>query len=363
MKRIITVTAVILSMFLGTMFVEAGTTDFVKVIALQDVTIGITSDGEVKAVGNEAKKIVKQLSGKGPFTNIYGDSVIGLTDEGKVASVYALWGDDKFNESGPYTCVADGIFYVAGLKEDGTVVAVSDYMNEKELKFPWENIVALSELQVSTYRRTCGLKKDGTIVIAGRQDKEYQFADAPENFKDIKKIAAGYDLLAGLKNDGTVTAYDFMFNKAKELPWTDIVDIAASNGNVYGLKEDGTVLGFYFLEDKEIDMSEWTDIVSISASDTHIVALRKDGKVLAKGNNDNGQCDVNSWDLTPLKGDANDDNLVTADDALEVLKVAAKLNNYGNEFTPGKWSPENVGSEIVTAEDALEILKIAAKIK
>lgn len=371
MKKIIAIIILCLSVIIGSMPVFAETNNYEKVFAIPYCTIAITRDGEVKAVGYDAEKIENKFAGTTPIVDIFSNSILGVTSEGKVFSVYFVWDDEALNEYGPYKSLSDGKYYAVGLKEDGKVIAISNYMNDKKYIFPWDDIVDLTDLQVSNHAMVCALKKDGTIVIAREQNKSYVFDDGPAVFKDICKIDAGYDVLAGLKSDGTVIAYNYMFNTEKILDWKDIVDIAVSADAVYALKVDGTVCCYDINMDREINMSAisgWNSIISISASDTHIVALREDGKVLAKGNNEKGQCDVNGWDLSPLKGDANDDNVVNAEDALAVLKVAAKIEVYGKEFVPGKWSPENAkvtnnGVDNITANDALEILKIAANIR
>ena len=41
----------------------------------------------------------------------------------------------------------------------------------------------------------------------------------------------------------------------------------------------------------------WRNIVAVSAGVTHTVGLKKGGALVVVGNDDSGQCDVESWDL------------------------------------------------------------------
>lgn len=62
-----------------------------------------------------------------------------------------------------------------------------------------------------------------------------------------------------------------------------------------------------------------------------------------------------------LLGDINNDDVITASDALSVLKVVAKIEEMGNSFSIRK--NDLNGDYKIDSEDALYILKIASKIE
>jgi hypothetical protein len=45
------------------------------------------------------------------------------------------------------------------------------------------------------------------------------------------------------------------------------------------------------------EVGDWIDITQVAAVNNHTVGLRSDGTMVAVGWNDEGQCDVNDWDL------------------------------------------------------------------
>jgi alpha-tubulin suppressor-like RCC1 family protein len=85
--------------------------------------------------------------------------------------------------------------------------------------------------------------------------------------------------------------------------WTDIVAIAAGDFHTVGLRSDGTVvLAGYTAELYGDEVSDWTDIFAIAAGAAHVTGLRADGTVVAAGYNEDGQCDVETWDGIMMYG-------------------------------------------------------------
>lgn len=334
-------------------------------------TIGVTDKGELIITGEKKNDLSEMFKG---FSNIvdfsYNGDFVALTADGEIIS-YGLNRDAVMLEWGKFNNIANSVYYVGGLKEDGTVVMISRLEDYEDIVLSWQDIVDITALQVNKAPYICALNKSGTVKCAYIDYYEncaIKEREVSEKFTEIIKIDAAYDILAGLKEDGTVVAYNYFEMKDIELNWTDIIDIAVTDyQDIFGLKSDGTVVGYSISSGSDIDMPEWTDVNSISGGEKQLAAVRKDGKVLAFGDNEYGQCDVDSWDLTPLTGDANDDNEVNAKDALAILKVTAKIDSYGAEFIPGSWSPLNAkvtegGIESINATDALEILKYSAGI-
>ena len=222
-----------------------------------------------------------------------------------------------------------GSSHAAGLKTDGTVVAMCDPVLRGSIvdnEFgqcdvdSWKDIVAID---VGNYH-TIGLKSDGTVVATG--DNDYGQCNV-SSWKDIVSICAGVYHTVGLKSDGTVVAtgkndgsrFDVESFAKKYFPevnptqlklsfvtkdnngqcdvdsWTDIVAISAGQYHTVGLKTDGTVVAVGENSYGQCDVDSWKNIVSICTGEDHTVGLRSDGTVVATGKNGSNQCNVKSW--------------------------------------------------------------------
>ena len=185
--------------------------------------------------------------------------------------------------------IAAGWDYTVGLKADGTVVAAGRNDYGKCNVRDWTDIVSIA----ADYHHTVGLKADGAVVAAG--DNGHGQCKV-RDWTDIVSIAAGDDHTVGLKADGTVVAAGWnKYGQCKVRDWTDIVSIAAGGARTVGLKADGTVVATGKNDDGQCNVSDWTDIVFIAAGDAHTVGLKADGTVVATGWNDDGRCDVSGW--------------------------------------------------------------------
>ena len=70
------------------------------------------------------------------------------------------------------------------------------------------------------------------------------------------------------------------------------------------LQDDGSVAAFGNNEYGQCDVDSWCNIVKVAAGDFHTVALKSDGTVSAVGNNRYGQCNVEEWrDITDIFAD------------------------------------------------------------
>ena len=200
---------------------------------------------------------------------------------------------------------ANGV-YTAGLKSDGSVVAVG----KKEcgrcdlgknncnrcFVFGWKNVIAIA----SGGRHMVGLKNNGTVVATGSNDSGQ--CDV-SNWSDIIAVTAGYCHTVGLKADGTVVATGYNSDgQCNVSNWTDIVAIFATGSTTLGVKSNGKVLfvGHNYIGSESYsgmytNVSKWTNIVAIAGDSYHTVGLKKDGTVVATGDNKKGQCNVSGW--------------------------------------------------------------------
>jgi len=71
--------------------------------------------------------------------------------------------------------------------------------------------------------------------------------------------------------------------------------IAAGGRHTVGIRPDGTVVAKGNNDDGQCNVDDWTDILHVAAGFSHTVGLEEGGTVVATGNNDDGQCNVGGW--------------------------------------------------------------------
>ena len=195
----------------------------------------------------------------------------------------------------------------------------------------WSDIAAVAV--ASTY--TVGLRKDGTVVAAGRHITIHDYGQLDVGgWTDIVAIAAGdYYHTVGLRADGTVLATGPSRDGLCDVDgWSDIVAIAAGGYHTVGLRADGTVVAAGYNGAGQCDVGDWSDIVAIAAGGSLTLGVRADGTVLATGNNNYGQCDVGDWtDIVAI--DSN--GVVTAGLRADGSIVTAGGNVYFQYDTEG----------------------------
>jgi len=187
------------------------------------------------------------------------------------------------------TIISGGNSHTAGLKSDGTVVAVGDNDYGQCNVDGWTDIVAVS----TGDSHTVGLKSDGTVVAVGNNwDGQCEVDD----WTDIVAVSAGDSHTVGLKSDGTVVAVGDNNNGQCEVAgWTDIVAVSAGNPYTAGLKSDGTVVAVGSNWYGQCEVDDWKDVTTVFAGGWHTIGLKSDGTVIAVGNNRNGECNVATW--------------------------------------------------------------------
>ncbi len=234
-------------------------------------------------------------------------AVLGKGDKAKAAMIFgeasgykdarersfALWDEAAVRET-----VSASDYHTAGLKSDGTAVAVGDNEDGQFNVYGWTDIVAVS----AGRRHTVGLKSDGTVVAVG-DNEDGQCGGY--GWTDIVAVSAGDSHTVGLKSDGTVVAVGYnYYGQCKVDGWSDIVAVSAGGSHTVGLKSDGTVVAVGDNDYGQCDVEDWTDIVAVSAGDLHTVGLKSDGTVVEVGSNGYGQCDVEDWtDIVAVSAD------------------------------------------------------------
>jgi alpha-tubulin suppressor-like RCC1 family protein len=229
--------------------------------------------------------------------------------------------------AGFQNCIAAGSSYTVGLKSDGTVVAARKNDDDKCNTESWRDIVAIA----AGNSKTVGLKADGRVVAVG----ENVLGDCnTESWRDIVAIAAGGGAkTVGLKADGTVVAVGYNNNgQCNTAGWQDIVAIVAASGCTVGLKSDGTVVAVGENKDGRCNIESWRGIVTI-AEFSHTVGLKADGTVVAVGENEDGRCNTESWrDIVAIAAGYKYTVGLKADGTV----VAVGDNEYG-QCNTGSW--------------------------
>ncbi len=185
--------------------------------------------------------------------------------------------------------VATGDYHTAGVKSDGTVVAVGRNDDSQLNVGSWTDIVQVAAGEF----HTVGVKSDGTVVAVG-YDWHGQLDVG--SWTDIVQVAAGGHVTLGLKSDGMVVAGgNNYYGESNVASWTDILQVATGGHHTVGVKSNGTVVAVGYNGYGQLNVDSWTDIVQVAAGRRHTVGVKSDGTVVAVGRNDDSQLNVGSW--------------------------------------------------------------------
>lgn len=140
------------------------------------------------------------------------------------------------------------------------------------------------------WAHTAGLKSDGTAMAVG--DNEDGECNVNE-WTNIRTIAAGGHHTVGLKMDGTIVATGWNRDGQCNVNGLyGIIDIAGGDYHTVALKENGTVIAKGGNFSGQLGVSKWENIVSVAAGDKHTVGLKADGTLITAGYNNHGQCNT-----------------------------------------------------------------------
>lgn len=227
-------------------------TDMVQISCGHRHTLGVRSDGTVRAVGY----------------NRYGQCVV------------YNWKD--------IVQVSAGEYHSVGLKSDGTVVATGSNKYGQCDVSEWTDIVAISACEYYTL----GLKADGTVLATGLNSNHQCEV---ENLRDIVQICASRRMTLAMNSRGQITGITQSAHEQYAQNWPEVTMISANKFNFMGLKPDGTVVCTGSDLYGQLAVSEWTDVVKVSSGYEHSVGLKSDGTVVAAGFNNYGECNVENW--------------------------------------------------------------------
>ncbi len=217
-------------------------------------TVGLVSDGTVRAVGS----------------NAYGEC--NTKDWQNVLAIYT------------------GENYTMGLRANGTVYATGDNLKGQCNVGDWRNVVSIA----AGPSHAIGLRADGTTIASG--DNSYGQCMV-NTWSDIIAVDTSRRHTIGLRADGIpIFAGDNSQGQGDINTWRDICAISVSPAHTVGLLSTGKVRAVGNNKDGQCNVKNWRNITAISASPDHTVGLRADGTVVAAGNNEHGQCNVEEWD-------------------------------------------------------------------
>ena len=273
-------------------------TNYIKAMRFGDVDIQEFLQSISSAISNRIDK--KNISDENLIQQdnlksiaIGENIVIGLRKDGTVISAgkEGSFESNVDNLKDIISVSAETIKTLA-LRSDGTVVSIGGRNGEEHIIDGWSNIVAIS----SSAYHTAALRNDGIVM----ENLSNMFVKVEKqniyDATDVVAIAAGYDHIVCLQSNGKALSVGEQKNI---LDWTDVVAVAAGFHNSVGLRLDRTVVASGQNDYGECDVDSWTDIVAIAASgepfSNHTVGLRADGTVVATGKNKYGQCDVTTW--------------------------------------------------------------------
>lgn len=208
----------------------------------RDYVIAMTNDGRIVS-SNE--NLNGELSNWKNITSL--NSLIGVCKDGTVRSCIKSF-EKKYDDQYENTLknwnnivqTVSGVYNVAGLRSDGTVVTMrptgSFYVDNK----PWntENWRNVIKLACGIYH-VVGLCKDGTVVASGI---EHSNECHVSTWKDIVSIYASDYWTAGLRKDGTVvTTLDSLCGRSMTSEWENIIEICGGERSIIGIKATGEI--------------------------------------------------------------------------------------------------------------------------
>lgn len=174
--------------------------------------------------------------------------------------------------------VKAGARHSLGLRSDGVVKATGDNLEGQCDVEHWNNVVQICAGEWISF----GVTADGKVLIAGTIDNDAVHLENLGDWTEIKSIAyVGYDIIAGLKYDGTVV-FEGLFPEKNITGWENVEYLYFQNrGCLKGLCADGTVLTAY-LNEKISGGSTVSDIKIRQEQERGILELgvSADGKII-----------------------------------------------------------------------------------
>lgn len=276
----------------GQIDVPSGLSDVIQVDAAENTSAALKSDGTVVVWGNTTNghnNIPAGLSGVVKIA-IGPRNVVALKSDGKIE----VWGSNTYqanNVPAGLSNVADievGAYSTQALKADGTQVAWGNFDYYPPNFDPLIDISG--NAGNSNPRFWVGLTASGKPVVYGSATTSVN--NVPASITGAKKIVAGTDFVAVIKQDGTIGAWGSSTTTVPSR--SNVIDIAAGSRNAIALQSDGTVTvwGSNTYGQVTVPTEAASGVVQVAAGEGHCVVLKSDGTVFCWGLNDQGQSTV-----------------------------------------------------------------------
>ncbi len=292
---------------------------------------GILSDRTVVVAGSSIVSRDRVASWEGIEAIAAADETLfGRKADGSIVRTTYEYGNAAREELRGLKKAVSGGGYLAGLKNDGTVLvwglAGEDF--GQAAVSGWSGIQDVAACRDAVF----GVREDGTVQVIGQGYEEVS------HWTGIQRIEACDGIVLGLGTDGKVRAAGANARELEISSWENVRAISAGDrGTVVAVLDDGSIVGsgreFMYgephtesissaksvacgmyhavivLEDGTVKVStisarnnggygnvySWRDVVQAAAGAEHTVGLKSDGTVLAAGSNANGQCEVSGW--------------------------------------------------------------------
>lgn len=246
--------------------------------------IALYEDGTVRAAGNNRSGQC-DVSEWEHIAAVYAayDNSAGLRTDGTVAAAGAAIIQDGVTSWKGVTDLALGANHILGLLEDGTVLSAGNNHTGCCETGSWTDIESVwASLGLSV-----GIKKDGSLVIAGTLDGQEELIERVKQWTGMKQIVICGDsrpTFFGLRRDGTVLCMGNLESAGYQenlASWKGITRLAAGDGYIAGLRADGTLQNFeHGLNDQYAETSTWTDIRVLTGTLYNLAGIRSDGTIL-----------------------------------------------------------------------------------
>ena len=258
------------------------------------------------------------------------ENAVRLMDTGeyaRAAEVFEALGDYKDSEemvsfcnyriagelfsSGKYGEALEAFRLLGGYEDSGEMVLKCRYKSAEEKLNSGDTEAALAEFEAlgdyeDSAERILEYKYHHALELFNAGDREqavfelaelnnYRYCDGIiysyftnlSDYEDISPLLYNYARKSCLSNK---SASEWMMVK---LGLHSVV--SAASRHTVGIAVDGTVLATGKNDDGQCDVYSWEDIVSVSAGFSNTVGLRSDGTVVATGSNQYGEGNVSSW--------------------------------------------------------------------
>ena len=251
---------------------EVKTDDSSRLVLTDRYSLYVNDSGSLEAKG-EAGDAVDTLTGSVQISGRNADNVIGLKKNGRVVTTNSSLDTSDWKD---IVQVAAGENHAVGLKSDGTVVCVgSDSACDVS---DWTNIAEV----YAGDEVTVGLTEDGSFVSSG--------GVGIPSVTGVKTAALSNEALYYEQSNGKVSSVALSGGTALSTTrLTGVKQIAAGDDILAGLKSDGTVVVATDDEDIENTVSSWQDVECIAANGSTLIAMTNEGTMYGVGPNTYGQ--------------------------------------------------------------------------